>query len=306
MDTIPVWLYGYVAIAACGLLISIGLVLQAWEHQRFTRRRFGVRPHPGGGRRGLPTWYSSASSPRWVVKTFGGISWSPDGSQLAFASDMDATGTFYVYTMPADFRKTHDRVGFYLFATGSIDNVKVFTKTDGGEWELQFQDDFERDNLGAEYNVRDGSVSIEAGRLNGSGTVMLAKSFPGAHRIEYDAVSDAERLGDLSAFISSTDAGFREGAFFGFGSNWNTHSKVMVYGEEVSSNREAVIARGKTHRILCERDGGRLRHVLDGQEIQTYSDAGARWVERRAVKAEPVRVPGTSSAWLPQVAWGSR
>ena len=135
---------------------------------------------------------------------------------------------------------------------------------------------------------------------------MLAKSFPGAHRIEYDAVSDAERLGDLSAFISSTDAGFREGAFFGFGSNWNTHSKVMVYGEEVSSNREAVIARGKTHRILCERDGGRLRHVLDGQEIQTYSDAGARWVERRAVKAEPVRVPGTSSAWLPQVAWGSR
>jgi len=61
-----------------------------------------IRPHPGGGRKPFPSWYSSGSaSPRWVVKTFGSLCWSPDGTRLAFSSDMDEDGNFYVYTIPA-------------------------------------------------------------------------------------------------------------------------------------------------------------------------------------------------------------
>jgi len=61
-----------------------------------------ARPHPGGGRGPHPTWYSSGgASPRWVVKTFGEVAWSPDGKTLAFSSDMGEDGAFYVYTIPS-------------------------------------------------------------------------------------------------------------------------------------------------------------------------------------------------------------
>ncbi len=49
-----------------------------------------------------PTWYSlGGSSPRWVVKTLGSVCWSPDGTRLAFSSDMGEDGYFYIYTIPA-------------------------------------------------------------------------------------------------------------------------------------------------------------------------------------------------------------
>jgi len=63
-----------------------------------------LRPYSSGtrGRSPEPTWYSAGSaSPRWVVKTFGGLCWSPDGSHLAFSSDMADDGYFYVYVVPA-------------------------------------------------------------------------------------------------------------------------------------------------------------------------------------------------------------
>ena len=53
-------------------------------------------------RPGIPTWYSHGSAePRRVMKTFTSLRWSPDGTTLAFSSDMDVSGAFYVYTVPA-------------------------------------------------------------------------------------------------------------------------------------------------------------------------------------------------------------
>ena len=56
-------------------------------------------PRLGGAiRHGLLTWYSHGSAqPRRVVKSFANLAWSPDGKILAFASDMDPTGAFYIY-----------------------------------------------------------------------------------------------------------------------------------------------------------------------------------------------------------------
>jgi len=61
-------------------------------------------PRLGGARRrGLVTWYSHGSAqPRRVMKTFSALAWSPDGKALAFSSDMDPTGAFYVYTIHVD------------------------------------------------------------------------------------------------------------------------------------------------------------------------------------------------------------
>jgi TolB protein len=48
------------------------------------------------------SWYSKGGgSPRWVVKTFSSVKWSPDGKQVAFSSDMSEDGYFYVYLAPA-------------------------------------------------------------------------------------------------------------------------------------------------------------------------------------------------------------
>ena len=76
--------------------------------RKYLLRIPSLRPHPSRDTWGpqqilthhpRPSWYSSGSgSPRWVVKTFGGLTWSPDGKTLAFSSDMD-DGNFYVYTM---------------------------------------------------------------------------------------------------------------------------------------------------------------------------------------------------------------
>ena len=61
-------------------------------------------PRMGGGQRsGLMSWYSHGSAlPSRVVKTFVSLSWSPDGQTIAFSSDMDPSGAFYVYNIPAE------------------------------------------------------------------------------------------------------------------------------------------------------------------------------------------------------------
>ena len=69
---------------------------------RYLAHVTSVRPHTGGGRTRKPCWYSTGGgSPRWVVKTFSGVSWSPDGERIAFSSDMGDAGDFYVYTVLA-------------------------------------------------------------------------------------------------------------------------------------------------------------------------------------------------------------
>ena len=52
---------------------------------------------------GPHTWYSHGSAqPRRVLKSFYSLAFSPDGKQLAFSSDMDPSGGFYVYLINFD------------------------------------------------------------------------------------------------------------------------------------------------------------------------------------------------------------
>ena len=76
--------------------------------ERVLARAEPIRPYSSGvrGRSPEPTWYSAGgASPRWVVKTFGGLCWSPDGSRLAFSSDMADDGYFHVYVVARDGEK---------------------------------------------------------------------------------------------------------------------------------------------------------------------------------------------------------
>ena len=80
------------------------------DHERFLDQHTGAITHRdqgprlgGTARAGLTTWYSHGSArPRRVVKTFTSLAWSPDGKALAFSSDMDPSGAFYVYTISTE------------------------------------------------------------------------------------------------------------------------------------------------------------------------------------------------------------
>ena len=51
----------------------------------------------------IPSWYArGGASPRWVVKKFSGLCWSPDGKSLAFSSDIADDGYFHIHTVPAE------------------------------------------------------------------------------------------------------------------------------------------------------------------------------------------------------------
>ena len=60
-------------------------------------------PRMGADGRREMGWYSQGGAlPSRAPKTFGSVSWSPDGRTLAFSSDMDSSGDFYVYTISAE------------------------------------------------------------------------------------------------------------------------------------------------------------------------------------------------------------
>lgn len=63
-----------------------------------------MKPYSSKARlRPAPSWYAMGSaSPRWVVRRFGSVSWSADGTHIAFSADITGDGYFYVYIMPVD------------------------------------------------------------------------------------------------------------------------------------------------------------------------------------------------------------
>ena len=166
-----------------------------------------------------------------------------------------------------------NRVGLYSWTGMCVGRVRVWTKpesTPEGDtgWTLAFEDRFDRDELGPDWHALiDGQWSIERGRITGKGTLMCTRAFPGKQRIEYEAWTDHSKPSDLSAILSATSAGHSTGAFFGFGTNDNTHAKLVVAGQTAASSPRGLITPGKRHHIVSERDGALLRMTADGSEV---------------------------------------
>ena len=136
-------------------------------------------------------------------------------------------------------------------------------------WELRFTETFNRADLGKDWESLEGSWSIEKGMLSGQGTIMCTRKFPGAQRLEFDAISDNPC--DLTGILCANEAGYEGGYFFGFGSENNAYSKLLIQGAEVKQY-DALITSGKLHHVVCERDGATLKHIIDGKLVLTYKD----------------------------------
>ena len=65
------------------------------------------------------------------------------------------------------------------------------------------------------WEVLDGDWRIENGQLVGKGEILCKQIFPGAQRLEFEAIS--ENPGDLTGLLRTTGVGWRGGYFFGFG-----------------------------------------------------------------------------------------
>ena len=65
-----------------------------------------LKPYPGGeesGHRQVGGWYFTGSaSRRWLPKTFRDVRWSPDGTRIAFYTDIDPSGYFFIHTVASD------------------------------------------------------------------------------------------------------------------------------------------------------------------------------------------------------------
>ena len=144
-------------------------------------------------------------------------------------------------------------------------------------WMLQFSDSFDRAEMGGDWNVIAGTWRIENGMLSGGApgaptesSIVCAKKFPGSQRLEFDAVTNDPRPCDLSGTLCVDERGYSSGYFFGFGSEWNAFSRLLVRGSQ-AKQWDTVITAGKLHHVVCELDANTLKHIVDGKEVMTHT-----------------------------------
>lgn len=176
------------------------------------------------------------------------------------------------------------RVGFATTTTTGaapgccVDDVTVLSLPGAASrepWVLHFEDVFDRDELGGNWAVLDGTfrpvydVPNGIGKLNGSGALVLLRRLPGDVRVEIEA--ESRDPGDLSLMLATNERGYAGGYFLGFGSNGNTMSKLLRLGKKVAVAGDA-IQPAKRHRVVGERRGSVVTLRVDGKEVLRYDD----------------------------------
>ena len=156
-----------------------------------------------------------------------------------------------------------DGVALYAYRVGRFHAVRVWTRADdAADWTLAFSDDFQRAELGPDWKVLEGEWRIESGWLVGKGKLRCTRRFPGRQRLDYEAQAGSDQPCDLSAFLSCSTY---DEVFFGFGSNNNQGSKLLVRpGLPVGAESDRHIIPGKIHRVSCRCEPARLQMWLDG------------------------------------------
>ncbi|MCX5662474.1 MAG: hypothetical protein NTW19_22565 [Planctomycetota bacterium] len=184
----------------------------------------------------------------------------------------------------------HEHVGLYFHTPGTAYRVRVWTRPEPADenshapgdegWTLAFEDTFSRDELGPDWKAVEGKWRIEDGTLVGNGTLACTRRFPGCQRVELEAMTTLDMPCDLSIFLGGTEEGFAKGAFVGFGSGINGYSKIVLHNRDAQRGAARIVP-GKRHTIRAERDGGLVRHVVDGQEVQRHLNTHEGVVESR-------------------------
>jgi hypothetical protein len=81
-------------------------------------------------------------------------------------------------------------------------------------------------------------------------------------------------ISDISPFLNGDTSGYASAYLFQFGGKGNTLNHLCRGSEDIESTakNQPLVKPGQKHRILAENDGGRLRLVIDGQEVFRHID----------------------------------
>jgi hypothetical protein len=145
--------------------------------------------------------------------------------------------------------------------------------TGGVPWRLVYGDDFGREALGARWQVGSGEWSVRDGTLYAKGVAFLAyaEKLAAPWRLEYDARCTGAKGGDLSASWLNSPGDHRTGVLFGFGSNGNTATKLMVDGAEVASGPAPLVVPGTWHHVTAQMLAeGRCQLIVDDRLAVDY------------------------------------
>lgn len=140
-------------------------------------------------------------------------------------------------------------------------------------WKLVLTDDFERQELGDNWLSVCGKWAIKDSHLtmttDGDGAVVYAKPLAPSQRIEYDAWAERGYPCDLSALLCANPRlrnAFGSAYFFGFGSEMNAFSKLLINLVEYRTIPLRMVP-GRRYHVICERDGDRLSFWVDGRPV---------------------------------------
>jgi len=148
-----------------------------------------------------------------------------------------------------------------------------------------FSDDFERKDLGAEWQNTGGSYSIRAGKLHIKGArnkpLWLRRTLPRDVRVELDVRSDSpegdikvELFGDgvSKAETTSYTATSYVVIFGGWSNSKNVLARMNEHGDDRVVGPPYKVVQGQTYRMKIERRGGMLRAWVDDRELATMND----------------------------------
>lgn len=148
-------------------------------------------------------------------------------------------------------------------------------------WELVFEDTFERDELGPnwDYNPDQCSCTVAGGWLDvstqRSALCAITKDFRGNMRLEYDARGvEGEYLSDMSAYVCAQVAHplrVGPGYFVGLGSDWNQLAKITRDTIKVAQ-RPLRLDADRTYHMTIERVGPDVIAYVDGAPVVHFTD----------------------------------
>lgn len=159
------------------------------------------------------------------------------------------------------------------------------TAAEGG-WKLVFEDDFDRDHLGDDWEIVEGAWTTEEGWLKSGGGVLRSnRRFPGYQRLEFEAVTHVEpfpffgpeteaivQYSDISSAIHANEDLLSSGYFLQFGGFNNTRNRLRRLGVVVDEETENLIVPDQIHHIVAESDEGRVRLIVDGNLLLSWQD----------------------------------
>jgi len=155
------------------------------------------------------------------------------------------------------------------FGQAALDMEGAEAEAEG--WKCRFRDDFNRTELGENWRPVRGRWRLRNGMLcaDDSAHIVSAWRFTGDVRLEYDAVTDAERPCDLSGVLSAQLGREASGYYFGFGGQENKYSFLLVRGEIVKRSDERIVP-GRRYHVVCQREGKRITFAVNGKVIISY------------------------------------